>query len=57
MPDDLTAFKLEDFNLGTDQDQIGRLISLYFETPRRYVDRDANDQKKLKEEHLLDYEP
>ncbi|MCK1418127.1 MULTISPECIES: hypothetical protein [unclassified Bradyrhizobium] len=53
MPDYLTTFKLEDFNVGTDQDQIGRLISLYFETPRRYVDRDANDQKKLKEEHLL----
>ncbi|MBR1131905.1 hypothetical protein [Bradyrhizobium iriomotense] len=54
MPDYLTAFKLDDFNVGTDQDQIGRLISLYFETPRRYVDRDANDQRKLKEEHLLD---
>lgn len=54
MPDYLTTFKLEDFNVGTDQDQIGRLISLYFGTPRRYVDRDANDQKKLKEEHLLD---
>jgi len=53
MPDYLTMFDLEDFNVGTDQDQIGRLISLYFETPRRYVDRHARDQEKLKDEHLL----
>jgi hypothetical protein len=53
MPDYLTTFKVDDFNVGTDQDQIGRLISLYFETSRRYVDRNANDQKKLKDEHLL----
>jgi hypothetical protein len=53
MPDYLTTFKLDDFNVGTDQDQIGRLISLYFETSRRYVDRNANDQKKLKDEHVL----
>jgi hypothetical protein len=53
MPDYLTTFDLENFDLGNDQDQIGRMISLYFETPRRYVDRDANDQKKLKDEHLL----
>jgi hypothetical protein len=53
MPDYLTTFNLDDFNVGTDHDQIGRLISLYFETPRRYVNRDANDQKKLKDEHLL----
>jgi hypothetical protein len=53
MPDYLTTFDLDDFNVGSDQDQIGRMISLYFETPRRYVDRDANDQKKLKDEHLL----
>jgi hypothetical protein len=53
MPDYLTVFALDDFNLGTDQDQIGRMISLYFGTPRRYVDRNALDQEKLKTEHLL----
>lgn len=53
MPDYLTAFDMENFELGSDQDQIGRMISLYFETPRRYVDRNAHDQEKLKVEHLL----
>jgi len=53
MPDYLTLFSMDDFNLGTDQDQIGRMISLYFDTPRRYVDRNAVDQEKLKTEHLL----
>ncbi|MGY2849110.1 hypothetical protein BSN85_12070 [Bradyrhizobium brasilense] len=53
MPDYLTTFGLDDFNVGSDQDQIGRLISLYFDTPRRYVDRNALDQEKLKDEHLL----
>ena len=53
MPDYLTMFDLDDFNVGTDHDQIGRMISLYFGTPRRYVDRHALDQDKLKEEHLL----
>jgi hypothetical protein len=53
MPDYLTAFDMENFDLGSDQDQIGRMISLYFETPRRYVDRNAHDQEKLKVERLL----
>lgn len=54
MPDYLTLFSMEDFNLGTDPDQIGRMISFYFDTPRRYVDRKALDQEKLKTEHVLD---
>lgn len=53
MPDYLTMFELDDFNVGSDHDQIGRLISLYFDAPRRYVDRSALDQEKLKDEHLL----
>lgn len=53
MPDYLSMFELDDFNVGSDQDQIGRLISLYFDTPRRYIDRNALDQEKLKDEHLL----
>lgn len=54
MPDYIATFKKEDFDLGSDQDQIGRMISLFFNTPRRYVDRNALDQDKLKTEHLLD---
>jgi hypothetical protein len=54
MPDYLSMFALEDFALGVDSDQIGRIISFYFGTAQRYVDRRAHDQEKLKEEHLLD---
>lgn len=53
MPSYLTAFDLENFALGSDQAQIGRLISLYFDTPRRYVDRRSVDEEKIKDEHLL----
>jgi hypothetical protein len=53
MPSYLTAFDLENFELGSDPNQIGRLISLYFDTPRRYVDRDSVDEKKIRDEHLL----
>lgn len=53
MPDYLSAFDLKNFELGTDQEQIGRLISLYFQTPRRYIDRNSVDEQKIKDEHLL----
>ncbi|MET4019756.1 hypothetical protein ABIB73_005307 [Bradyrhizobium sp. F1.4.3] len=53
MPAYLTAFDMENFELGSDQAQIGRLISLYFDTPRRYVDRKSLDEEKIKDEHLL----
>jgi hypothetical protein len=53
MPSYLTAFDLENFELGADQAQIGRLISLYFDNPRRYVDRKSVDEEKIKDEHLL----
>ncbi|WP_018321652.1 hypothetical protein [Bradyrhizobium sp. WSM2793] len=53
MPAYLTAFEMENFELGSDQAQIGRLISLYFDTPRRYVDRKSLDEEKIKDEHLL----
>lgn len=53
MPSYLTAFDLENFELGSDPTQIGRLISLYFDTPRRYVDRDSVDEKRIRDEHLL----
>jgi hypothetical protein len=53
LPDYVSTFELENFELGTDQAQIGRLISLYFETPRRYIDRKSVDEQKIKDEHLL----
>lgn len=53
LPDYITTFDMTNFELGTSHEQIGRLISLYFESPRRYIDRNAVDHDKLKEEHLL----
>jgi hypothetical protein len=52
-PDYITTFEMTNFELGPDQDQIGRLISLYFESPKRYIERKAVDQEKLTEEHVL----
>jgi len=37
MPDYLTAFDMENFELGSDQDQIGRMISLYFQDARSHA--------------------
>ena len=54
MPEYLTLFDMENFELGTDPEVIGRLISFYFDTSRRYVDRRALDEDKLKENHVLD---
>ncbi|KRQ15910.1 hypothetical protein FBZ96_11580 [Bradyrhizobium stylosanthis] len=54
MPSYLTAFDMQNFELGSDDALIGRLISLYFDTPRRYVDRKSVDEDKIKEEHVLD---
>lgn len=53
LPDYITDFDLANFDVGSDEAQIGRLISLYFGTSRRYVDRTALDKDKLKDEHLL----
>lgn len=53
MPSYLTAFPLENFALGNDLDQIGRMISLYFDTPQRYIERRSFDDDRLKEQHLL----
>jgi hypothetical protein len=53
LPDYISTFDLENFEMGTDQAQIGRLISLYFETSRRYVDRRSVDEETIKDEHLL----
>ena len=54
MPDYLSTFDVGDFAPGTEANQIGRLISLFFGSARNYVDRRAHDQEKLKEEHFLD---
>ncbi|MEY9132118.1 hypothetical protein ABIE79_003585 [Bradyrhizobium diazoefficiens] len=54
MPSYLTAFDMQNFDLGSDDALIGRLISLYFDTPRRYVDRKSVDEERIKDEHVLD---
>jgi hypothetical protein len=54
MPDYISMFTLDDYNLGTDPELIGRLISLYFKTPIRYVDRKAVGEEELKEAHSFD---
>jgi hypothetical protein len=54
MPDYISLFDLERYNIGTDPQLIGRLISLYFKTPQRYVQRKAVGEEELKEEHSLD---
>ena len=53
-PDYITMFDLDGYNLGNNTELIGRLISLYFKTPERYVRRRAVGEEELKEENAFD---
>lgn len=54
LPTFLTAFPLEHFEMGSDLNQVGRLISFFFQTPQRYIRRSAVGSAELKDQFSLD---
>jgi hypothetical protein len=54
LPSFMTTFPLSRYELNSDKEQIGRLISFFFQTPARYLDRRAVGHEDLKEQFNLD---
>lgn len=54
LPEYISMFKLDGYDLSGDSDLVGRLVSLYFKTPARYFNRSAVGEEELKDEHRLD---
>lgn len=53
LPDYITMFDLNGYEISGHPENIGRLISFYFKTPKRYMEKRANGEQELKEEHSL----
>jgi hypothetical protein len=54
MPDYISMFDLDGFDLAGDPQLVGRLVSLYFKTPERYVQRRAVGEEELKADNSFD---
>lgn len=54
LPDYITMFKMDGYNIGSDPDLVGRLVSFYFKTPARYFHRRPAGEEEIKEQHNLD---
>ena len=55
LPSYITCFDLESFDISSDLNNIGRLISLLYKSPRRYFDRRAAGYQELIDEHSFSF--
>ncbi|WP_207184084.1 hypothetical protein [Methylobacterium indicum] len=53
LPDYVTGFDLEGFDISSDRRNIGRLISLVYRTPDKYFDRAAAGFEEITEQHEM----
>jgi hypothetical protein len=54
LPNYITCFSLDNFNLGTDPTLVGKVISIFFEDHQRYLGRRAVGIQELKKTHTMD---
>jgi hypothetical protein len=54
LPDYITMFKMDGYNLAGNPDLIGRLVSFFFKSSDRYFFRRPAGEEEIKEQHNLD---
>jgi hypothetical protein len=54
LPDYITMFKMDGYNLAGNPDLVGRLVSFYFKSAERYFHRRPAGEGEIKEQHNLD---
>jgi hypothetical protein len=54
LPDYITMFRLDGFNLAGDSQLIGRLVNFYFKSHERFFFRQPAGEQELREQHNLD---
>lgn len=54
LPNYITMFKMDGYNLAGNPDLIGRLVSFYFKSQDRYFFRRPASEEEIKEQHSLD---
>lgn len=54
LPSYITMFKIQGYDLSSNPDLVGRLVSFYFKTPERYFLRRPAGEEEIKEQHNLD---
>jgi hypothetical protein len=54
LPDYITTFKMDGYNLADNPNLVGRLVSFYFKGPARYFHRRPAGEEEIREQHNLD---
>jgi hypothetical protein len=54
LPDYITMFKMDGYNLAGNPELVGRLVSFYFKSAERYFHRRPASEEEIKEQHNLD---